>query len=82
MQLNSNLFRATLSGALAGLLFGFDTVVISGVIGALGRLYGLDPREVGRGGLRLQAQPEPGRQAAPVPLAAVRITLVPGTSWI
>jgi sugar porter (SP) family MFS transporter len=48
MQLNPNLFRATLSGALAGLLFGFDTVVISGVIGALGRLYGLDPREVGR----------------------------------
>jgi sugar porter (SP) family MFS transporter len=48
MQLNSKLFRATLSGALAGLLFGFDTVVISGVIGALGRLYGLDPREVGR----------------------------------
>src|ERR1039458_1888111 len=46
MQLNSNLFRATLSGALAGLLFGFDTVVISGVIGALGRLYGLDRREV------------------------------------
>ena len=34
MQLNSKLIRATLSGALGGLLFGFDTVVISGAIDA------------------------------------------------
>ena len=47
MQLNSRLFRATLSGALAGLLFGFDTVVISGAIDALVRLYGLNPHEMG-----------------------------------
>lgn len=47
MQLNSTLFRATLSGALAGLLFGFDTVVISGAIDALVRLYGLNPQEKG-----------------------------------
>lgn len=47
MQLNSRLFRATLSGALAGLLFGFDTVVISGAIDALVRLYGLNPQEKG-----------------------------------
>src|SRR6202522_591535 len=47
MQLNSNLLRATLSGALGGLLFGFDTVVISGAIDALVRLYGLDPQEKG-----------------------------------
>jgi len=47
MQLNPKLFRATLSGALAGLLFGFDTVVISGAIDALVRLYGLNPQEKG-----------------------------------
>ena len=39
--------RATLSGALAGLLFGFDTVVISGAIDALVQLYGLNPQEKG-----------------------------------
>ena len=47
MRLNSSLFRATLSGALAGLLFGFDTVVISGAIDALVHLYGLNPQEKG-----------------------------------
>src|ERR1700729_854063 len=47
MRLNSNLLRATLSGALGGLLFGFDTVVISGAIDALVRLYGLNPQEKG-----------------------------------
>jgi MFS transporter, SP family, arabinose:H+ symporter len=35
--------RATLTGALGGLLFGFDTVVIAGAIDALVRLYHLDP---------------------------------------
>src|SRR3984885_11639330 len=47
MQINSSLFRATLSGALGGLLFGFDTVVISGAIDALVRLYGLSPQNKG-----------------------------------
>src|SRR5580693_4649 len=47
MQLNSKLIRATLTGALGGLLFGFDTVVISGAIDALVRLYGLNPQEKG-----------------------------------
>ncbi|MGA3032571.1 MAG: sugar porter family MFS transporter [Terracidiphilus sp.] len=47
MRLNSNLIRATLTGALGGLLFGFDTVVISGAIDALVRLYGLTPQEKG-----------------------------------
>src|SRR5579863_3840142 len=47
MQLNSRLLRATISGALAGLLFGFDTVVISGAIDALVHLYGLNPQEKG-----------------------------------
>lgn len=39
--------RATLTGALGGLLFGFDTVVISGAIDALVRLYGLSPQAKG-----------------------------------
>jgi sugar porter (SP) family MFS transporter len=47
MRLNSKLIRATLTGALGGLLFGFDTVVISGAIDALVRLYGLSPHEKG-----------------------------------
>lgn len=39
--------RATLTGALGGLLFGFDTVVIAGAIDALVKLYGLSPRDEG-----------------------------------
>jgi MFS transporter, SP family, arabinose:H+ symporter len=47
MQLNSNLMKATLTGALGGLLFGFDTVVISGAIQALVRIYHLNPQNTG-----------------------------------
>ncbi|HEY1768435.1 MAG TPA: sugar porter family MFS transporter [Terracidiphilus sp.] len=39
--------RATLTGALGGLLFGFDTVVISGAIDSLVRLYHLSPQAKG-----------------------------------
>jgi sugar porter (SP) family MFS transporter len=39
--------KATLTGALGGLLFGFDTVVISGAIDALVRLYNLSPQGKG-----------------------------------
>jgi sugar porter (SP) family MFS transporter len=39
--------KATLTGALGGLLFGFDTVVISGAIDALTRLYHLSPQGKG-----------------------------------
>jgi MFS transporter, SP family, arabinose:H+ symporter len=39
--------RATLTGALGGLLFGFDTVVIAGAIDSLVKLYGLNPHEKG-----------------------------------
>jgi MFS transporter, SP family, arabinose:H+ symporter len=41
MRPNFNLMKATLTGALGGLLFGFDTVVISGIIDAVVRLYHL-----------------------------------------
>ncbi len=47
MRPNVNLMKATLTGALGGLLFGFDTVVISGAIDALVRLYGLSPQGKG-----------------------------------
>jgi sugar porter (SP) family MFS transporter len=47
MQPNFPLMRATLTGALGGLLFGFDTVVIAGAIDALVKLYGLSPHEEG-----------------------------------
>jgi sugar porter (SP) family MFS transporter len=43
MRPNIPLMKATLTGALGGLLFGFDTVVISGAIDALVRLYNLSP---------------------------------------
>lgn len=39
--------KATLTGALGGLLFGFDTIVISGAIDALVRLYNLSPQNKG-----------------------------------
>jgi MFS transporter, SP family, arabinose:H+ symporter len=41
MQPNSKLVKATLTGALGGLLYGFDTVVISGFIDTIARLYNL-----------------------------------------
>jgi sugar porter (SP) family MFS transporter len=41
MRPNLNLMKATLTGALGGLLFGFDTVVISGIIDTVVKLYGL-----------------------------------------
>jgi sugar porter (SP) family MFS transporter len=47
MRPNSNLTKATLTGALGGLLFGFDTVVIAGAIDALVRLYALSPQNKG-----------------------------------
>jgi MFS transporter, SP family, arabinose:H+ symporter len=47
MRPNLNLLKATLTGALGGLLFGFDTVVIAGAIAALVKLYGLDPHQEG-----------------------------------
>lgn len=47
MRPNLYLMRATLSGALGGLLFGFDTVVIAGAIDAIVRLYNLSASDKG-----------------------------------
>jgi sugar porter (SP) family MFS transporter len=47
MRPNINLMKATLTGALGGLLFGFDTVVIAGAIDALVKLYHLSPQDKG-----------------------------------
>ncbi len=47
MRPNLNLTKATLTGALGGLLFGFDTVVISGAIQALVKIYNLSPQNTG-----------------------------------
>lgn len=41
MRPNSRLLRATIAAALGGLLYGFDTVVISGFIDTVTRLYHL-----------------------------------------
>ena len=47
MRPNSKLIKATLTGALGGLVFGFDMVVISGIIDSVVRLYGLTGWEKG-----------------------------------
>ena len=47
MTLNPALVRATVVGGLAGLLFGFDTAVISGTTTGLTRAYGLTPGGLG-----------------------------------
>ncbi len=43
MKLNSTLLKSTVVAALGGLLFGFDTAVISGTTGGLTQSYGLTP---------------------------------------
>jgi sugar porter (SP) family MFS transporter len=47
MSLNSVLLRSTVVAALGGLLFGFDTVVISGTTQALTDLFHLSPLALG-----------------------------------
>jgi len=47
MGLNSYLLRSTFAAALGGLLFGFDTVVISGTTQALTDVYHLTPLMLG-----------------------------------
>jgi len=43
MRPNAKLMKAALTGALGGLLYGFDTIVISGIIDSVTRLYKLSP---------------------------------------
>ncbi len=46
-MLNRYLVKSTLVGALGGLLFGFDTAVISGTTHSLTLMYGLTPKTLG-----------------------------------
>ncbi|HVO63311.1 MAG TPA: sugar porter family MFS transporter [Terriglobales bacterium] len=47
MQLNGPLIKSTVVAALGGLLFGFDTAVISGTTAALTQAYELTPKLLG-----------------------------------
>lgn len=47
MTINSHVIKSTVVGALGGLLFGFDTAVISGTTSALTRTYHLSPAMLG-----------------------------------
>jgi MFS family permease len=47
MSINSHVIKGTVVGALGGLLFGFDTAVISGTTQALTSTYHLSPKLLG-----------------------------------
>ncbi|HZD76750.1 MAG TPA: sugar porter family MFS transporter [Acidobacteriaceae bacterium] len=47
MSINSHVVKSTIVGALGGLLFGFDTAVISGTTSALTEVYHLTPALLG-----------------------------------
>jgi sugar porter (SP) family MFS transporter len=47
MSINSHVIKSTVVGALGGLLFGFDTAVISGTTNALTQVYHLTPFSLG-----------------------------------
>lgn len=47
MKLNAHLVKSTVVAALGGLLFGFDTAVISGATGGLAQIYHLSPALLG-----------------------------------
>ena len=47
MKLNASLVKSTIVAALGGLLFGFDTAVISGTTAALTQNYHLSPKLLG-----------------------------------
>ena len=56
MKITSHLLRSTAVGALGGLLFGFDTVVIFGTTGQLTTLFHLSPAALDSA-IRLLDQP-------------------------
>ena len=47
MKINRSLAKSTAVAALGGLLFGFDTAVISGTTGTLTQTYNLSPKLLG-----------------------------------
>ena len=47
MSINIHVVKSTVVGALGGLLFGFDTAVISGTTNALTQTYHLSPALLG-----------------------------------
>jgi len=47
MKINAYLVKSIIAGALGGLLFGFDTVVIAGALHSLTSVFQLTPRGVG-----------------------------------
>lgn len=47
LRITGKLLRSTIVGALGGLLFGFDTVVISGTTGQLREVFHLTPQTLG-----------------------------------
>jgi len=47
MKLNATLIKSTIVAALGGLLFGFDTAVISGTTSALTQVFSLTPKLLG-----------------------------------
>lgn len=47
MSINRYVIRGTFVGALGGLLFGFDTAVISGTTASLTHVYALTPKQLG-----------------------------------
>jgi len=47
MKLNSVLLKSSVVAALGGLLFGFDTAVISGTTGQLSQVFGLSSKSLG-----------------------------------
>src|ERR1700728_3731237 len=47
MTINFHVVKSTVVGALGGLLFGFDTAVISGTTNALTQVYHLSPALLG-----------------------------------
>lgn len=47
MSINRYVLRSTMVGSLGGLLFGFDTAVISGTTAGITHAYGLSPNQLG-----------------------------------